>query len=217
MIKFLLLLLFASTLFADLPPAYKEHFSNVTTEIPSIHFTMRYAGHNNFVGTAIDGYHASICYLSRPSADALKKVQEDLLKKGMRLKVFDCYRPQHAVNHFVRWAKELNDTTMKSRYYPHVQKRDLFREGYIAAKSGHSRGSTIDLTIEGLDMGSPFDFFDPLSHTMSSKVTKKQHQNRMYLKKVMEAHGFKNYSAEWWHYTLKNEPFFNTYFDFAIE
>jgi D-alanyl-D-alanine dipeptidase len=146
----------------------------------------------------------------------LQNVQSELQKEGFTLKVFDCYRPQRAVDHFVRWAKDLNDTKMKSTYYPNVDKKDLFKDGYIAAKSGHSRGSTLDLTIEGFDMGTPFDFFDPRSHTMTETVTQQQHKNRMTLKRVMERNGFKNYAEEWWHYTLKEEPFKETYFDFAI-
>ncbi len=217
-IKLILILLFGTILFAA-PPKYfgKDAFTNVTLFIPEIHYDMRYAQENNFVGSVIEGYQKPLCLLSHESALALKKVEVSLQKEGLTLKVFDCYRPQQAVDHFVRWAKDLNDTKMKRVYYPHVKKEVLFKEGYIAARSGHSRGSTVDLTIDGLNMGTPFDFFDPRSHTLSTKVTKKQHHNRMLLRKVMEAHGFKNYSAEWWHYTLKEEPFKEHYFDFVVK
>jgi len=192
------------------------YFTNLNKVTTSIVFDIRYATSNNFIGRPIKGYARPLCLLTNQSASALLKVEKQLQKKGLRLKVFDCYRPQRAVNHFVRWAKDLNDTKMKKSYYPNVPKKVLFKEGYIAAKSGHSRGSTLDLSIAGLDMGSPFDYFDPLSHTMSEEITSKQHRNRMYLKRIMETHGFKNYAEEWWHYTLKDEPFKTTYFDFEI-
>ena len=216
--KLLLILLFCSSLFATPPKSLeKAAFTNVNLFISGIHYDIRYAQENNFVGSVIEGYQKPLCFLSHKSALALKKVETSLQKKGLTLKVFDCYRPQRAVNHFVRWAKDLNDTKMKSVYYPNVQKKELFEKGYIAARSGHSRGSTVDLTIEGLDMGTPFDFFDPRSHTDSHDVSVTQHANRMYLKTVMEENGFKNYSEEWWHYTLKNEPFKKRYFDFVVK
>ncbi len=216
--KLLLTIFMTFSLFANEHDATRTtYFTNLNQAAPTIIFDMRYATSENFIGAPIDGYEEPLCLLTKQSAHALINVQKALQKEGLTLKVFDCYRPQRAVDHFVRWAKELDDTKMKARYYPHVQKKYLFRDGYIAAKSGHSRGSTVDLTIDGLDMGSPFDFFDPRSHTMSNKVTKKQHQNRMVLKRVMEKYGFKNYAEEWWHYSLKNEPFPNTYFDFLIK
>ena len=194
-----------------------DAFTHVNQAIPSIKFDMRYTTTDNFIGRPIDGYNAPVCYLTDETAVALAKVQETLLKEGHKLQIFDCYRPQQAVDHFVRWAKDSNDTKMKSIYYPNVEKKGLFNDGYIAAKPGHSRGSTVDLTVNGLDMGTPFDFFDPRSHTNAKTVTKKQLENRMYLKKVMEENGFKNYAEEWWHYTLKEEPFTERYFDFIIE
>jgi len=206
-------LLIALALFGGDRP---ESFVNVNTLIPSIRYDMRYASDENFIGQPIQGYEEPICYLTNEAALALKRVQNTLQKEGLRLHLFDCFRPQRAVDHFVRWAKDLDDTKMKEAYYPGVDKRDLFAKGYIAARSGHSRGSTVDLSIEGLDMGTSFDFFDPHSHTDSDKVTKKQHRNRMRLKKVMEANGFANYAEEWWHFTLKDEPYKTTYFDFAI-
>lgn len=216
--RYFLLLLFSFSLVtgnSDL--LTKRAFTNVNLAIPSIEFAMRYAGRDNFIGSPVDGYAASVCYLSNEAADALKKVQQSLKEESLSLIVFDCYRPQRAVDHFVRWAKDLNDTKMKSLYYPDVAKKELFREGYIAARSGHSRGSTVDLGIVGLDMGTPFDFFDPRSHTQSKAVTQQQHKNRMRLKQVMEANGFQNYAEEWWHFTLKEEPFRESYFDFTIK
>ena len=206
------------TLYAnEAEPSKHSAFTNINHSIPSLKFEMRYTTTDNFIGRPIDGSKEPICYLTDETAIALVKVQQSLQKEGLGLLVFDCYRPQRAVNHFVRWAKEINDTKMKSTYYPKVDKKDLFRDGYIAAKSGHSRGSTVDLTIVGFDMGTPFDFFDPRSHTNANTVTKKQHNNRMLLKKVMEENGFKNYAEEWWHYTLKEEPFKEHYFDFIIK
>ncbi len=198
--------------------SYKtDAFTNLNSALASAIFDMRYTTTDNFIGRPVDGYNAPICYLTLQSAQALIKVQQQLQKEGLTLRIFDCYRPQQAVDHFVRWAQDLNDTRMKRLYYPDVAKKDLFNDGYIAAKSGHSRGSTVDLTIDGLDMGTPFDFFDPRSHTASQAVTKKQHENRMRLKKVMEENGFQNYAEEWWHYTLKNEPFKARYFHFPVE
>ena len=216
--KALLLTLLALTLLADDPKSgdKREAFITVNKEIPSIRFEMRYASGYNFIGRPIDGYRAPLCYLTKEASLALQKVQTALQKEGHTLRVYDCFRPQRAVDHFVRWAKDLDDTGMKKTYYPNVEKKDLFDQGYIAARSGHSRGSTVDLTIDALDMGTPFDFFDPRSHTDSSAVTKEQHKNRMALKKVMEENGFQNYAEEWWHYTLKEEPFRESYFDFEI-
>jgi len=217
--KALLLTLLTLTLLADDPKSgdTTEAFLNVNSQSPSIRYEMRYAGTDNFIGSPVDGYEEPICYLTKEAAIAVQKVQASLQKEGQTLRVYDCFRPQRAVDHFVRWAKALNDTKMKSAYYPGVNKKELFKLGYIAAKSGHSRGSTLDLTIDGLDMGTPFDFFDPRSHTESDAVTKEQHENRMRLKKVMEENGFQNYAEEWWHFTLKDEPFKERYFDFAIK
>ncbi len=216
--RILISILLSLTLFAsERTDSKTSTFTNVNKHTPSIKFDMRYTTADNFIGRPIDGYKEPICYLTNETAQALQNVQNRLKKEGHSLKVFDCFRPQRAVEHFVRWAKEINDTKMKSIYYPNVEKKDLFKDGYIAAKSGHSRGSTVDLTVNGLDMGTPFDFFDPRSHTDAKTVTKEQHKNRMFLKKVMEANGFKNYAEEWWHYTLKEEPFTERYFDFVIE
>ena len=175
------------------------------------------------MGVPVDGYIEPVLITSTKTANALKKVQDQLLKKGLSLKIFDAYRPQSAVNHFVRWAKIPSDTLTKQQYYPKLNKRNLFKLGYIATRSGHSRGSSVDLTIvnlktnEELDMGSPYDFFGNISHVKHSKLTPKQKANRMLLRNVMLTHGFKPYSYEWWHFTLRNEPFPKKYFDFPIK
>jgi zinc D-Ala-D-Ala dipeptidase len=201
----------------------RSDFVDVKQLIPSVQLEIRYYTSHNFVGSRIDGYAAPKCLLTREAAVALKNVQEELLPERRSLKIFDCYRPQRAVDHFVRWAKDLNDLKMKSEFYPSVDKKNLFRDGYIAAKSGHSRGSTLDLTLidlntrQELDMGTNFDFFDPRSHTAAGRISQAQHENRMTLKSVMERNGFKNLAEEWWHYTLKNEPYADEYFDFKVE
>jgi D-alanyl-D-alanine dipeptidase len=200
-----------------------DGFVDVKEIIPTVHLDIRYYTTRNFVGSRIDGYDAPKCFLTNEAAVALRNVQAELEHKRQSLKIFDCYRPQRAVDHFVRWAKDLGDQKMKAEYYPSVDKKNLFRDGYIAAKSGHSRGSTIDLTImdlnsnQELDMGTSFDFFDPLSHTMNSYISQSQLNNRMALKNIMESNGFKNLKEEWWHFTFKNEPYPDTYFDFKIE
>ena len=190
---------------------------------PSIKIELRYFSNNNFIGQPIDGYHRSTIIVSKPTAIALQKVQNALEKKGLGLKIFDAYRPQRAVNHFVRWAKVLNDTLMKRSYYPDVPKSELFKRGYIASKSGHSRGSTVDLTLidldtgNELDMGSPYDFFGVQSHPFYKKITDEQRKNRMLLRRVMLKNGFKPYENEWWHFTLRDEPFPDQYFDFPVK
>ncbi|AOW18989.1 peptidase M15 [Polaribacter vadi] len=189
----------------------------------SIQKELRYLSNNNFIGRKIDGYKNNCVIITEQAAHQLKKVQTELLKKGLSLKVFDAYRPQEAVNHFVKWAKVLSDTLMKQEYYPKVPKSQLFNQGYIASKSGHTRGSTIDLTIidvktgKELDMGSPYDFFGVQSHPLHSNLSKEQKENRMLLRKVMLENNFKPYENEWWHFTLRNEPFRNTYFNFPVE
>lgn len=202
----------------------REKFVDIYQIIPGVLLDIRYDTPNNFVGTRIDGYLQPKCLLTHKAARALKQVQLDLKRDNLGLKIFDCYRPQMAVDHFVRWAENLKDTKMKTEFYPNVAKKDLFKDGYIAAKSSHSRGSTVDLTlvqfipgIPMLDMGTPFDFFDPLSHTMSPDITALSRFNRMVLKAAMEKRGFKNLAEEWWHFTLKNEPYPDTYFNFPVE
>ena len=197
-------------------------FVNLTDELPEVILDLRYAGSDNFVGSPIDGYEAGKCLITHEAAEALEKVQVAARAQGLQLKVFDAYRPQRAVDHFVRWAKDLDDTLMKARYYPEVKKSELFEKGYIAAKSGHSRGSTIDLTLvdeQGieLDMGTGWDYFGPASWPGSDAVTPEQKDNRMLLRLLMVEHGFKPLKEEWWHFTLKNEPFPETYFDIVAE
>lgn len=200
-----------------------DRFVDVKEFIPSVQLEIRYYTTRNFVGSRIDGYDAPKCFLTREAANALKNVQEEVARNGQSLKIFDCYRPQRAVDHFVRWAKDLSDLKMKSKYYPSIDKKNLFKDVYIAAKSGHSRGSTVDLTIidlnshQELDMGTDFDFFDPLSHTFNSQISESQLDNRISLKSVMERNGFKNLKEEWWHFTLKNEPYPDKYFDFKVK
>jgi len=199
-----------------------DGFVDVKEFIPSVQLDIRYYTTDNFVGAKIDGYDAPKCFLTREAAIALKNVQEELARYRQSVKIFDCYRPKQAVDHFVRWAKDLSDQKMKSKYYPSVDKQNLFKDGYIAEKSGHSRGSTLDLTIinsqshQALDMGTDFDFFDVLSHTVNSRIMKSQQENRIALKSVMERNGFKNLEVEWWHFTLENEPYPDTYFDFKV-
>ncbi len=196
------------------------YLSNVDA---SIQTEMRYITNNNFIGKPIDGYIKPTIIITEPAANALKKVQQELLQFNLSLKIFDTYRPQQAVNHFVRWAKVLNDTLMKQQYYPNVPKTQLFNQGYIAEKSGHTRGSTVDVTImdltsgEELDMGSPYDFFGEESHALNDKISKKQRANRLLLRNLMVTNGFKPIKTEWWHFTLKNEPFPDTYFNFPIK
>ncbi|MDT0644187.1 M15 family metallopeptidase [Zunongwangia sp. F363] len=200
-----------------------DNFVYVKDVIPDVLEEIRYAGEHNFMGRTVESYNAPKAILTKPAAMALKKVQEDLLKEGYCLKIFDAYRPQSAVNNFVNWAKNEKDTLAKQEFYPDVKKRNLFSKGYIATHSGHSRGSTVDLTIvdasteEEIDMGSPFDFFGSISHHNSQKPTKEQKENRQLLKNVMSRHGFRPYSEEWWHYTYRNEPHPDTYFDFPVE
>lgn len=194
----------------------------------SIVLDMRYATANNFVGTPIDGYAEPVCLLTREAAEALVTASSIVRRKGYRLVAFDCYRPQRAVDHFVRWSHYLLDQSTKEAYYPNVDKRRLFAEGYIASRSGHSRASTVDVGLaracdssdDGyafLDMGTPFDFFDPLSHTDSPGISDQQRRNRRILVDAMREAGFRNYAREWWHFTLQEEPFPGTYFDVVVE
>ncbi len=194
--------------------------------IPDLRLDLRYAGSRNFVGERIDGYLKQRCILTREAAEALKKVQDDLRPFGLGLKVFDAYRPRRAVEHFVRWARDRADTRMKKEFYPDVDKKDLFRDGYIAARSGHSRGSTVDLTIVSLngkdagreiDMGSGFDFFGQRTWPDYSGIPSGPRAHRMLLRMVMKKHGFRPDSREWWHFTLKGEPYPETYFDFPVQ
>ena len=202
---------------------------------PSVKQDMRYFTRHNFMGKPINGYEAGVCWLSRDAAMSLAAVQKELLSKGLSLKVYDCYRPQTAVNDFVRWGKDMADQKNKDMYYPRVPKNELFKRGYIAEKSGHSRASTVDMTLvvlngkqaskhvhgplaDGIDvdMGTPFDMFDEQSHTDNSKQSPDVQHNRRWLRTLMERHGWKNLPEEWWHYTLVNEPYPDQYFDVPV-
>ena len=199
-----------------------DTFVDATTVVPGLIAEIRYAGSHNFVGRAIDGYQAPHCLLTSSAADALAEVARDVASRGLFVKVFDCYRPVRAVANFVRWAHNPGDQIAKAEFYPNVDKRTLFRDGYIAWHSGHSRGSTADLTLaradgRELDMGTPFDFFSPKSWTADPTVGAEQHANRMLLAAAMRRHGFRGYDKEWWHFTLRNEPYPNTYFDFPVQ
>jgi zinc D-Ala-D-Ala dipeptidase len=201
---------------------YPDNFVDVTELVPDLVVEMRYATNHNFVGEPINGYERPLCLLTRPAAHALAEVQSDLKSRGLGLKVFDCYRPQRAVAHFIRWARNVADTRAKAEFYPAVDKRNLFVLGYIASQSGHSRGSTVDLTVvrraDGaeLDMGTPFDFFSPKSWPSDRSVSADARTNRGILATAMSAHGFRSYSKEWWHFTLRGEPYPDRYFDFSV-
>ena len=198
---------------------------DIQSLVPDFSVDMRYAGSENFAGVAITGYEAPRCFLLKPVAEALQRVELALRKQHQRLKVFDCYRPVRAVQHFVRWANDLGDQRTKSRHYPNLDKSVLLGD-YIAATSGHSRGATMDLTLEQcdrsgrkctpLDMGTDFDFFDVRANTDNAGVSELQHQNRLRLRDAMEKEGFQNYPQEWWHYTFKPEPSPDRQFDFVV-
>ena len=211
-------------------------FVNITDVVPDVILEIRYFGTYNFVGARIDGYEQPTALLTRQAADSLKAVSDDLVKQGYRLKIYDAYRPQKGVDHFVRWGKTIDDTLMKRFFYPNECKDSLFIKDYIATHSGHSRGSTLDLTLfdmrteKEVDMGGTFDWFGKESHPdycgnpvtgvysgKGGKLTKAQFENRMILRRAMMAHGFKPYECEWWHFTLKNEPFPDTYFAFPVK
>jgi len=200
-----------------------EGFVYAKNLIPDLDVELRYYSSDNFVGDTIEGYNSNTLILTKATVEKLKLVQEELQEQNLCLKVYDGYRPQRAVNHFMRWARALNDTVNKQQFYPNVKKRNLFNAGYIASRSGHSRGSTVDLTItdgetgEPLDMGSPYDFFGEASWVDFKEITETQKKNRQLLQSVMLKHNFRNYSKEWWHFTLRWEPFSETYFDFEIE
>ncbi len=213
---------------------------------PTIRYDIRYFGRHNFVGERIDGYQQPQCILTRQAATALRAAQRTLLRQGYTLKVYDCYRPQRAVDHFVRWARDLDDERMKAEFYPNVDKSRLFADGYIAEKSGHSRGSTLDVTLvklpaehqrpyrpgeplvacfapvgerfpdNSVDMGTGYDCFDPLSHTDNPAITGSARHHRDLLRATLADAGFRNLPEDWWHFTLNDEPFPDTYFDFPV-
>lgn len=203
-------------------------FVDAATIVSGLEVEMRYAGARNFVGAKITGYERPVCLLSKEAATALAKAQIALASSGVGLKVFDCYRPARAVAHFVRWSRDLRDTRTKGEFYPDIDKSDLFRDGYISHRSGHSRGSTVDLTLVDIlpgpdgklrerDMGTTFDFFSSFSSPSDKRVSEEARSNRRLLADAMKKAGFVPYGKEWWHFTLANEPFPQTYFDFVVK
>ena len=190
--------------------------------VPAIIQEIRYYSTYNFIGDRIDGYEEPCAILTMEAARALKSVSNEMNVMGYRLKVFDAYRPVAAVKHFVLWGLEDTDIRMKPFFYPDLDKEELFMKGYIASRSSHSRGSTVDLTLfdmrtgKELDMGSPFDYFSEVSHPDYTGITKEQYENRMLLRNAMLRNGFEPYDCEWWHFTLRNEPFPDTYFEFPV-
>jgi D-alanyl-D-alanine dipeptidase len=215
--------LFACQQVAESPTDARQQFVSIAEVMPKAVLDARYFSSDNFVGARVDGYRNAVVLLSRPAAQALQRVQEELNAQGLGLKVFDGYRPQKAVDHFVRWSEDPSDILTKEKYYPGLPKDRLFELGYIARKSGHTRGSTVDLTIvelqsgEELEMGGRWDFFGDISHHDSPLVSEQATRNRNLLREVMLRHGFLPYANEWWHYTLADEPFPDTYFDFDVK
>ncbi len=220
---------------------FDRSFVTLTDVVPDAILEIRYYGTYNFVGQRIDGYLQPTALITEKAAEALKAVSDEVKAKGYRLKIYDAYRPQDAVDHFVRWAQDLSDTTMKSYFYPDLDKSVLFDQEYIMAKSGHTRGSTVDLTLfdmnteKEVDMGGTFDWFGPESHPdfcgnpetgqftgdnskspTGLSITQEQFNNRMFLRKAMMDHGFKPLDSEWWHFTLKDEPYSDTYFNHPV-
>lgn len=202
--------------------ARPDAFVDARTLVPGLVAEMRYAGPHNFVGRPIAGYEAPVCLLTRQAAERLAVVQAELAAFGLGLKVFDCYRPARAVADFVAWSRDLDDQAHKQEFYPRVEKAELFALGYLAERSGHSRGSTVDLTLidlasgAELNMGGPYDLFDTLSWPSEQGIAPAARANRMLLQRVMTAHGFRPIAEEWWHFTLNDEPFPDTYFDFPV-
>ncbi len=190
--------------------------------VPQVIQEIRYFSTYNFIGERIDGYEEPCAVITAEAARALKAVSNEMVVLGYRLKVFDAYRPVAAVKQFVFWALEDNDVRMKPYFYPEVEKDETISLGYIATRSSHSRGSTVDLTLldmstgKEVDMGTPFDYFGELSHPDNRDVTDEQYENRMMLQRAMVRHGFVPYECEWWHFTLEDEPFPDTYFTFPV-
>ncbi|MEV0219015.1 M15 family metallopeptidase [Streptomyces sp. NPDC050704] len=236
----------SSTARATPEPKAPDDFVALRSVDRTIIEEIRYFTPHNFVGEPVDGYQQPLCILTKPAAAALHQAQVRLLRQGYSLKVYDCYRPQRAVDHFVRWAKDLDDQAMKGEFYPNVDKTRLFEDGYIAEKSGHSRGSTMDLTLvklparptrpyvpgepltpcfapqdkrfpdNSVDMGTGYDCFDTLSHTLDPRIQGPQRANRLLLKDTLGDLGFVNLAEEWWHFTYKPEIYPDTYFDFPV-
>ena len=197
-------------------------FVSIGGVIPDVLLDIRYYSAFNFIGERIDGYEEPAALISREAAEALKSVSDELAEMDYRLKIFDAYRPQRAVDHFMRWAKNPADIRMKRFFYPDPDKKDLIPQGYIAEHSGHTRGSTVDLTLfdmktqQDADMGGTFDFLGEKCHPDYAGVSDVQHENRMILQTAMIRHGFRSLDTEWWHFTLENEPWPETYFTFPV-
>lgn len=197
-------------------------FVLLSDAVPDAILEIRYYSTYNFVGKRIDGYEEPIALITKEAATKLKEVSDELIEKGYRLKIYDAYRPQMAVNNFVDWAKDVNDTKMKKYFYPNLDKEVLFPQMYIMEYSGHTRGSTVDLTLfdmnteKEVDMGGTFDYFGVESHPDYKGITDEQYNNRMILRDAMLSHGFKPLETEWWHFTLEDEPFKDIYFNFPI-
>ena len=197
-------------------------FVLISDYVPGVIQEIRYHSTYNFVGERIDGYEEPVALITIEAARALKSVANEMNVQGYRLKIFDAYRPLCAVKHFVLWGIEDQDIRMKPYFYPDLQKQELFSGGYIASRSSHTRGSTVDLTLldmatgKELDMGSPFDLFSGISHPDSRQVTDEQYANRMTLQSVMVRNGFEPLDCEWWHFTLQDEPYPDTYFEFPV-
>ena len=212
----------AKSEFSTLTNGRPADFVTLADAVPDAILEIRYYSTYNFVGERIDGYDEPCALLTKEAAKALKAASDECVKRGYRLKIYDAYRPQRAVAHFVRWAGNIADTCMKAHFYPNLDKSVLFAQGYIAERSGHSRGSTVDLTLfdtrtgKEVDMGGTFDWFGKESHPSYSGITKEQFANRMLLREIMVSHGFKPIEEEWWHFTLENEPYPYTYFDFTV-
>ena len=218
MIFFKFLLLFSFISFSQ----SSDSFIDIKEYIPSIIIDLKYSSDDNFTGRVVKGYESPKCLLTFEAASSLRNIQTILNKSGYSLKIYDAYRPQRSVNHFINWSKNQSDTLKKSYFYPNLLKSNLFELGYIAASSSHSRGSTVDITLveissgKEIDMGSPYDFFGLESSHDYENISITQKNNRKLLLDVMTKNGFSSYSKEWWHYTFIDEPFPTTYFDFTI-
>ncbi len=220
----LVLVIIASSfipVFADTISTDKTDFAEISSVIDDAVYDIRYYSSNNFTGKRIDGYKAPKAYMTKEALAALSKAAEDLRHQGYRIFIWDSYRPQKAVDNFVFWINNPNDAGDKD-FYPDLQKSDLVKGGYIAVKSSHTRGSTVDLTIikkDGsfVDMGGTFDLFSEISHPDYKKITRIQKKNRKILSDAMQKAGFAGIDSEWWHFTLKDEPYKDTYFNFDVE
>lgn len=220
--KIVLVVLWSIGLAVQAQIAAPDAFVRVQQVCPEVIQEIRYASSYNFVGVPIPGYERAEAWLTRQAADSLKAVAEELEQLGYRLKLFDAYRPKQAVQFFVQWAADTTQQQMKPYFYPNCPKSELFRRGYLAHRSGHSRGSTVDVTLfdmrtgKEVDMGGAYDLLDERSHYAFAQITTQQKSARQLLRAVMYRHGFKPVACEWWHFTLRNEPYPETYFDFKI-